>query len=203
MKREFERIMKEADILIGPTTPSTAFPIGDKNEDPLEMYKSDLFTVPANIIGCPAISVPVGNLDKKPLGLQLMALNGHEANLLNFTKIVQSQFDQVVNMATYETVVGLEVHVQLNTSTKIFCGCSTNYTGKPPNTHICPVCLGFPGTLPVLNTEVLNSALKACMSLNCVIPSRTKFDRKHYFYPDLPKAFQISQLDEPIVDMVI
>ena len=101
-------------------------------------------------------------------------------------------------MATYETVVGLEVHVQLNTSTKIFCGCSTNYAGKPPNTHVCPVCLGFPGTLPVLNTEVLNSALKACMSLNCVIPSRTKFDRKHYFYPDLPKAFQISQLDEPI-----
>ncbi|MEE2924369.1 MAG: Asp-tRNA(Asn)/Glu-tRNA(Gln) amidotransferase subunit GatA [bacterium] len=94
LKREFERVMKEADILIGPTTPSTAFPIGDKNEDPLEMYKSDLFTVPANIIGCPAISVPVGNLDKKPLGLQLMALNGHEANLLNFTKIVQSQFDR-------------------------------------------------------------------------------------------------------------
>ena len=101
-------------------------------------------------------------------------------------------------MATYETVVGLEVHVQLNTSTKIFCGCSTDYAGKPPNTHVCPVCLGFPGTLPVLNMEVLNSALKVCMGLNCVIPSRTKFDRKHYFYPDLPKAFQISQLDEPI-----
>lgn len=101
-------------------------------------------------------------------------------------------------MATYETVVGLEVHVQLNTSTKIFCGCSTDYVGRLPNTYVCPICLGFPGTLPVLNTEVLNSALKACMSLNCVIPSRTKFDRKHYFYPDLPKAFQISQLDEPI-----
>ena len=85
----------KTDTIIGvTTTPSTAFPIGDKNEDPLEMYKSDLFTVPANIIGCPAISVPVGNLDKKPLGLQLMALNGHEANLLNFTKIVQSQFDR-------------------------------------------------------------------------------------------------------------
>ena len=101
-------------------------------------------------------------------------------------------------MATYETVVGLEVHVQLNTSTKIFCGCSTDYVGRLPNTYVCPICLGFPGTLPVLNTEVLNSALKACMSLNCIIPSRTKFDRKHYFYPDLPKAFQISQLDEPI-----
>ena len=101
-------------------------------------------------------------------------------------------------MTTYETVVGLEVHVQLNTSTKIFCSCSTAYSGKPPNTHVCPVCLGFPGTLPVLNREVLNSALQACMSLNCVIPDRIKFDRKHYFYPDLPKAFQISQLDEPV-----
>ncbi len=101
-------------------------------------------------------------------------------------------------MPTYETVVGLEVHVQLNTLTKIFCGCSTNYSGKPPNTHVCPVCLGFPGTLPVLNREVLNSALKACMRLHCTIPSRIKFDRKHYFYPDLPKAFQISQLDEPV-----
>lgn len=101
-------------------------------------------------------------------------------------------------MTQYETVVGLEVHVQLNTKTKIFCACSTNYSNKPPNTHTCEVCLGYPGTLPVMNSEVLNSAIKACISLNCEIPDVTKFDRKHYFYPDLPKAYQISQLDQPI-----
>ncbi len=94
LKKEFENIMNEVDILIGPTTPSVAFPLGDRNNDPLEMYKSDLFTVPANIIGCPSISLPVGNLDKKPLGLQLMARNGNEGGLLDFTKILQAQFNR-------------------------------------------------------------------------------------------------------------
>lgn len=101
-------------------------------------------------------------------------------------------------MTQYETVVGLEVHVQLNTKTKIFCACSTDYSNKPPNTHTCGVCLGYPGTLPVMNAEVLNSAIKSCLSLNCEIPDIINFDRKHYFYPDLPKAYQISQLDQPI-----
>lgn len=101
-------------------------------------------------------------------------------------------------MTQYEAIVGLEVHVQLNTLTKIFCSCSTHYSRKPANTHVCQVCLGFPGTLPVMNKEVLNHAIKACISLNCSMPEFTKFDRKHYFYPDLPKAYQISQLDQPI-----
>jgi aspartyl-tRNA(Asn)/glutamyl-tRNA(Gln) amidotransferase subunit B len=97
----------------------------------------------------------------------------------------------------YETVIGLEVHVELHTKSKIFCGCSTEF-GAPPNTHTCPVCLGHPGVLPVLNRQALEFAMKAAMALNCEIASETKFDRKNYFYPDSPKAYQISQYDQPI-----
>ncbi len=97
----------------------------------------------------------------------------------------------------YETVVGLEVHVELHTKSKIFCGCSTSF-GAPPNTHTCPICLGHPGVLPVLNRQALEYAMKAAMALNCEIADISKFDRKNYFYPDSPKAYQISQFDKPI-----
>lgn len=97
----------------------------------------------------------------------------------------------------FETVIGLEVHVELHTKTKIFCGCSTSF-GAPPNTHTCPVCLGHPGVLPVLNRQAVDYAIKAAMALNCQIAEETKFDRKNYFYPDSPKAYQISQYDKPI-----
>ncbi|MDI3328458.1 MAG: Asp-tRNA(Asn)/Glu-tRNA(Gln) amidotransferase subunit GatB [Alicyclobacillaceae bacterium] len=97
----------------------------------------------------------------------------------------------------FETVIGLEVHVELATKTKIFCGCSTEF-GAPPNTHVCPVCLGHPGVLPVLNRRALELAMKAALALNCRIARESKFDRKNYFYPDLPKAYQISQYDMPI-----
>ncbi|MBX6353450.1 MAG: Asp-tRNA(Asn)/Glu-tRNA(Gln) amidotransferase subunit GatB [Thermoflavifilum sp.] len=97
----------------------------------------------------------------------------------------------------FETVIGLEVHVELKTDTKIFCGCRTNF-GAPPNTNVCPVCLGLPGTLPVLNERAVDLALKAAMALNCRINREAKFDRKNYFYPDLPKGYQISQYDQPI-----
>ncbi|MCY9512766.1 Asp-tRNA(Asn)/Glu-tRNA(Gln) amidotransferase subunit GatB [Paenibacillus apiarius] len=99
--------------------------------------------------------------------------------------------------AKYETVVGLEVHVELHTNSKIFCGCSTEF-GAPPNTHTCPICLGHPGVLPVLNRQAVEFAMKAAMALNCEIASVSKFDRKNYFYPDSPKAYQISQYDKPI-----
>lgn len=99
----------------------------------------------------------------------------------------------------YEVVIGLEVHVELKTKTKIFCGCPTTFGGEP-NTHVCPVCLGLPGTLPVLNEKVLEYAVKTGLALNCHIAEYSKFDRKNYFYPDMTKAFQTSQFDLPIAE---
>ena len=98
----------------------------------------------------------------------------------------------------YEAVIGLEIHAQLLTATKIFCGCSTRF-GAPPNTHICPVCLGLPGALPVLNRQAVDLALRAGVALGCAINPRSVFARKNYFYPDLPKGYQISQYDQPLV----
>lgn len=97
----------------------------------------------------------------------------------------------------YETVIGLEVHVQLSTNTKIFCGCSTEF-GADANTQVCPVCLGMPGVLPVLNKEVVERGIKAGLSIGCKIQKKNVFARKNYFYPDLPKGYQISQFDLPI-----
>jgi aspartyl-tRNA(Asn)/glutamyl-tRNA(Gln) amidotransferase subunit B len=100
-------------------------------------------------------------------------------------------------MSQFETVIGLEVHAELSTNSKIFCGCPTTF-GAPPNTHTCPICLGHPGVLPVTNKQAVEFAMKAALALNCEISRETKFDRKNYFYPDLPKAYQISQYDQPI-----
>lgn len=97
----------------------------------------------------------------------------------------------------YEPVIGLEVHLQFKTATKIFCGCA-NVFGSEPNTNVCPVCLGLPGSLPVLNEKVLEYAVKVGLALNCRINNFVKFDRKNYFYPDCPKNYQISQFDDPI-----
>ena len=99
----------------------------------------------------------------------------------------------------YEMVIGLEVHVELKTKTKIFCNCKTDF-GAEPNTHVCPVCMGMPGTLPVLNRKVVDYAIKAGLATNCTIARFSKQDRKNYFYPDLPKAYQISQYDLPLCE---
>ena len=96
----------------------------------------------------------------------------------------------------YRIVIGLEVHVQLLTRTKLFCGCATTF-GLPPNSATCPVCLGMPGVLPVMNRAAFDLALKAAMALDCAIAPFTKWDRKNYYYPDLPKNYQISQYDLP------
>lgn len=100
-------------------------------------------------------------------------------------------------MTAYEAVIGLEVHAQLLTSTKLFCGCSTAF-GAPPNSHVCPVCLGLPGALPVLNARVVELAARAAAALGLTVHERSVFARKNYFYPDLPKGYQISQFDQPL-----
>ncbi len=98
----------------------------------------------------------------------------------------------------YEPVIGLEIHVQLKTKTKMFCGCSAHETNAAPNTNVCPICLGHPGVLPVPNAQAIRFGTRMGLALNCTIAEHSKFDRKNYFYPDLPKAYQISQFDLPI-----
>ena len=98
----------------------------------------------------------------------------------------------------FEVVIGLEIHVQLDTATKMFCSCSTDYEDAEPNTHTCPVCLGLPGTLPVVNERAVEYAVRVGKALDCDVRDETRFHRKNYFYPDLPKNFQISQYDAPI-----
>src|SRR5690242_9736544 len=98
----------------------------------------------------------------------------------------------------YEVVIGLEVHAQLLTASKMFCRCSAAYADAPPNTHNCPICIGMPGVLPVINEQAVEYTVMTALALNCTIPSFSKFDRKNYFYPDLPKGYQISQYDIPL-----
>src|SRR5712671_2957158 len=113
--------------------------------------------------------------------------------------MVTSVENAVSAASKYEAVIGLEVHVQLLTQTKAFCGCSTKF-GAPPNTNVCPVCLGLPGALPVLNNRAVEFAVLAAQALNCQIRETSIFARKNYFYPDLPKGYQISQFDKPLAE---
>src|SRR5499425_3634726 len=102
-------------------------------------------------------------------------------------------------MAKYDVVIGLEVHAQLTTRTKMFCGCPTTF-GAPPNTQTCPVCQGMPGTLPVINRRAIEYGVRTALAFECRVNAACRFARKHYFYPDMPKNYQISQYEEPLAE---
>ncbi len=226
--RDFDAAFAQADVLLSPTAPTTAFKLGEKLDDPLAMYLNDLATIPANLSGVPGISVPGGLAaeDGLPVGVQVLAPAladdrvyrvgaaleaaahrevGRSAarpgpcsrrrDLVTDAAATLVAFDDV--LATYDPALGLEVHVELNTNTKMFCGCPAVFGGDP-NTQVCPTCLGLPGAMPVVNGKAVESAIRIGLALNCEIAEWCRFARKNYFYPDMPKNFQTSQYDEPI-----
>ena len=202
IQREFDRALEGRDLILAPVAPTTAYRIGEKTSDPLQMYLGDVCTVPVNIAGfrlfpCPAERTGTAcrwgcSSSEKPTAR--LCSTGLDMPLSRRER-------RTVKMSgkDYEMVAGLETHVELKTATKIFCGCSTAF-GAEPNTQCCPVCTGMPGSLPVLNRQVVHYAIKAGLAVNCRIASYSKEDRKNYFYPDLPKAYQISQYDLPLCE---
>ena len=224
-------------MLVSPTTPTTAFPIGERADDPMAMYLADLCTIPSNLAGNAAMSVPCGAraggraagrlqimapvladdrlyrvaaaveaaLDQRrghPLLTQARGLDhdcgrdrGRAVRTMTTTATRPVPFDEAVSR--YEPVIGLETHVELGTVTKMFCGSPTTF-GAEPNSAVCPVCLGLPGSLPVINKAAIEYTIRIGLALNCSIATWCRFARKNYFYPDMPKNFQISQYDEPL-----
>jgi aspartyl-tRNA(Asn)/glutamyl-tRNA(Gln) amidotransferase subunit B len=159
-------------------------------------------TVPMSLAGIPAISIPSGLVDGLRVGFQLAGPAFSENRILDAAVRARGSpsgsTEPGPRMSTeYEPVIGLEIHVQLGTRTKMFCSCALSF-GEPPNTRTCPVCLGLPGSLPVVNARAVHFALMIGMALGSELAERSIFHRKNYFYPDLPKGYQISQYDEPL-----
>ena len=173
------------------------------------MYLNDFCTVPMSLAGIPAISIPCGP-ERRPAGRlpagrpgvqrepaarrRVRARAGDRLRRERGPAMSETAGDAAVE---YEPVIGLEIHVQLSTRTKMFCGCELSF-GDPPNTHTCPVCLGLPGALPVVNERAVHFGIMIGLALGCEIAERSLFHRKNYFYPDLPKGYQISQYDVPL-----
>ena len=235
VRRDFDTAFAQVDLIVSPTSPTVAFGLGTRTADPLAMYQSDICTIPVNLAGLPAISIPCGLAGHLPVGFQLMGPAFSENRLLqrgprprrgdrlqrraDLHRLARRwrragdaggrpppaktppatgrRADRGALMSAWEPVIGLEVHVELDTATKMFCGCAVT-KGDEPNTHTCPVCLAHPGALPVVNERAVEYAARIALALGCTVRPRSIFHRKNYFYPDLPKAYQISQYDEPL-----
>ncbi len=192
IKKAFDQAFEKYDVILGPAAPATAPKLGESLSDPLQMYLGDIYTISVNLAGLPGMSVPCGRDAKRVADrsaadrglLQRKEISSAQAMLTSAAEPTKRrnwqnrQKRRHSNMSKqYETVIGLEVHVELATKTKIFCGCSTAFGGAP-NTHTCPVCTGMPGSLPVLNKQVVEYALAVGLATNCGINQYCKFDRK-------------------------
>jgi len=171
---------------------------------PITMYLNDIYTIGANLAGLPAVSIPCGFVQQLPVGLQIVgpqlqrsAGTERGARVSARHRLAHARAAGL-RMSAWETVIGLEIHAQLATVSKIFSGSATAY-GAPPNAQANLVDLGYPGVLPVLNAEAVRMAVKLGLAINARIAAQSVFARKNYFYPDLPKGYQISQYEQPIV----
>ena len=187
--------------MVTPTSPTVAFELGAKLDDPLAMYLNDVCAVPMSLAGIPAISIPNGLSEGLPTGFQIAGPAFSENRILDAAHALEAgdrlRREAGVGVDGWEPVIGLEIHVQLKTRTKMFCGCELSF-GEEPNTRTCPVCLGLPGTLPVVNARAIHYGLMMALAFGCEIAPRSIFHRKNYFYPDQAKNYQISQYDIPL-----
>ena len=200
--RDFTNAWESFDFIVTPTAPGVAFELGAKTADPLAMYLNDFCTVPMSLAGIPAISIPnglsdgpAGRLPDRRPGVQREPHPGRRVRARAGDRL--RRIGGASHEHEYEPVIGLEIHVQLKTRTKMFCGCELSF-GEEPNTRTCPVCLGLPGTLPVTNAQAVTYGMMMGLALGCEIAPRSIFHRKNYFYPDLSKGYQISQYDIPL-----
>ncbi len=214
IREDFSRAFEQVDAILSPISPVPAFKLGEKVDDPLAMYLMDVFTLPCNLAGLPGLSLPCGfTKSNLPIGLQMLGKPFDEARCCasrgptsgSTTSTAASRrcrgapHGNAMSLSDFQPVIGLEVHAQLLTKSKIFCGCSTEF-GAEPNRNTCPVCLGMPGVLPVLNQRVMEFAVRTGLALGCTIKKTSIWSRKNYFYPDLPKGYQITQYDQPICE---
>ena len=231
---DFKKAFEQVDVLVAPTSPSTAFKFGEKMDDPLAMYMNDIATIPANLAGVPAMSIPAGlSDDGLPVGFQFIAPQQRDEVMYKPAAALEAALEDSWNgpiwndlktrgltvwasehrkernniMAEklmkyadatkkYDVVFGLETHVELSTNTKLFCPAHIEFGGEP-NTELTPVSLGLPGSLPVINKTAVDYAIKLGLALHCEIAEWSQFARKNYFYPDMPRDYQISQYDKP------
>ena len=201
---DFEKAFKTCDLILTPTTPNVAFPIGEKQTDPIEMYLNDVLTVPASLAGLPAISVSAGfNNEMLPIGLQVIGKPFDEISVLAAGSIIEKVKRVLMEyfiqgkkqMGSY---FGLGGSCPDKFKIKAFFR-STYKLGGEPNSQVELVDCGMPGALPVINEYCVEQAVLTGLSLNAEINKMSVFDRKNYFYPDLPQGYQISQFDYPIV----
>ncbi len=204
IRMDFRKAFEAVDLVLMPVYPVPPFERGSAEADPFSQKLADIFTCAANLAGLPAMSFPAAVEAGLPIGMQFLAPPFAEELLFAACRQVEKVFPSpdapgypTGGGSVYTSFLGLEVHTQLLTRTKVFCGCRAAF-GDAPNTNICPVCMGYPGVLPTLNAEAIRMGCVVARALNCTLSPSGLFERKNYFYPDLPKNYQISQFRSPL-----